>query len=136
MPVPHAHEIFLSVETVSTQVLDAQATTFLSSEASFVFLIAWLFQMKIEYFQTIRKRDFDCRAFSVLRPFPAARHIATALLSFFLFLDCFITITVIIYFYTETSPLLQWPPRVCKREPLIRQQKREGSLSKRSNGLR
>ena len=92
--------------------------------------------MKIEHFQTITKRDFDCQAFSFLRPFPAARHIATALLSFFLFLDCFIIITIIIYFYTETSPLLQWPPRVCKGEPLIRQQKREGSLSKRSDGLR
>ena len=86
VPVPHAHEIFQSVETVST-LLYAQAATFLSSEASFVFLIGWLFQMKIEYSQTIRKRDVDCQAFSFLRPFPAASNIATTLLSFFLFLD-------------------------------------------------
>ena len=48
---------FLSVETAST-LLYAQPQP-LICEAILVFLIAWLFYMKIEYFQTIRKRDFS-----------------------------------------------------------------------------
>ena len=42
----------------------------------------------------------------------------------------------IIFFHTETSPLLQWPPHVCRHEPLTDQQKRKGSQSMRFHGLR
>ena len=47
-----------------------------------------------------------------------------------------IIIIIIIFFHTETSPLLQWPPHVCRHEPLTDQQKREGSQSMRFHGLR
>ena len=59
-------------------------TTFLNFEASFVFLIAWLFQMKIEYFQTLRKRDFDCWAFSFFETLPGCQQYSHSA-SFFLF---------------------------------------------------
>ena len=47
-----------------------------------------------------------------------------------------VVIISIIFFHTETSPLLQWPPHVCRHEPLTDQQKREGSQSMRFHGLR
>ena len=59
----------------------------LSCEASFVFLIAWLFLIKEDrmfsndyvkrFCRNTRKFSY-CRAFSFLRPLPAAGHIATA----------------------------------------------------------
>ena len=52
----------------------------------------------------------------------------------FWFLYCFIT--VFVYFYTETSPLPQWPLKIYRREPLTEQLEREGSQSMHSNGLR
>ena len=48
-----------------------------------------------------------------------------------------IVIIIAIFFtHTETSPLLQWPPLVCRHEPLTHQQKREGSQSMRFHSLR
>ena len=47
-----------------------------------------------------------------------------------------IIIIIIIFFHTETSPLLQWPPHVCRHEPLTDQQRRDGTQSMRFHGLR
>ena len=79
------HEIFLSVETAST-LLYAQETTTAQLRSRSCFPADRL--VKIEYFQTIRKKDFaeilenflPAGHLVFLRPFPAAGHIATAFL--------------------------------------------------------